>query len=97
MIILSVAALVMIVAACCAASEISWAKKEKAVDPTRELVGLPSIAVGNLNPAARNPGLEILCTGLYDIPGGYCTYFTSGLPFAGFPQGGNITAVIVSK
>ena len=82
MIILSVAALVMIVAACCAASEISWAKKEKTIYP-------PGIS--------RNPGLEILCTGLYDIPGGYCTYFTSGLPFAGFPQGGNITAVIVSK
>ena len=93
MIILAVSLLLMIVAACCAASEISRAKKEKAVDPTRELVGLASIAVGNLNPAARNPGLEILCTGLYDIPGGYCTYFTSGVPFTGFSKGGNITAV----
>ena len=73
------------------ASEIWWADKKSAVDSARRLVGLPGIAIGNLSPAARNPGLEILCTGLYDTPGGYCSYFTNGVPFTGFPSGGNIT------
>jgi hypothetical protein len=83
----------MFVSLSCIASEVSWANKEKVVDPTRELVRLPSVAIGNLSPAARNPGLEIFCTGLYDTPGGYCTYFTDGVPFTGFPPGGNITAI----
>jgi len=93
MILFAIAALVAFVSIACFASEFTWENKENAVDPTRQLVGLPSIAIGNLNPSARNPGLEILCTGLYDTPGGYCTYFTNGVPFTGFPLGGNITAV----
>ena len=89
-ILFAVAALVTFVSVSCFASEISWANKEKAADPTRKLVGLPSIAIGNLSPAARNPGLEILCTGLFDVPGGYCSYFTPGVPLF-FPPGANIT------
>lgn len=74
-----------------AANEISWLAKENEYDPTREIVGLPSVAIGNLSPSARVPGLELLCTGLYDVPGGYCGYFTDGVPFIDFPKGGNIT------
>jgi len=92
-ILLAIAALVTFVSISCFASTVSWADRENAVDPIRELVGLPSIAVGNLSPSARNPGLEILCTGLYDTPGGYCSYFTNGVPFTGFPLGGNITVI----
>jgi len=90
-IIILMTALVALVLFSCVASEISWSNKKSAGDPTRALVGLPSIAIGNLSPAARNPGLEILCTGLYDTPGGYCSYFTDGVPFVDFPLGGNIT------
>jgi len=52
---------------------------------------LPSLSIGNLNPAARNPELEILCTGLYDVPGGYCNYFTLGVPFINYTMSWNIT------
>ena len=90
-ILLLFGALTALVAVSCATSEISWSNKENAHDPTRELVGLPSIAIGNLSPSARVPGLELLCTGLYDVPGGYCGYFTDGVPFIDFPMGGNIT------
>ena len=75
----------------CTLSELNWLNKEISSDPVREIVGLPSIAVGNLNPAARNPGLEILCTGLYDSPGGYCSYYTNGVPFIKYTIGGNIS------
>jgi hypothetical protein len=68
----------------CVVSEISWSMKEATPDSLRQMVGLPSVAVGNLNPSARNPGVELLCTGLYDIPGGYCNYFTMGVPFTNF-------------
>ena len=76
-------ALIAIVAVACATSEISWSTN-KSSDALRQTVGLPSIAIGNLNPTARNPGLEILCTGLYDAPGGYCYYFTDGVPYSNF-------------
>lgn len=85
-------ALLMFVFVSCIASEVFWANKQESYDPTRELVGLPSIAIGNLNPSARNPGLEILCTGLFDVPGGYCSYFTPGVSVV-FPLGANITAI----
>jgi hypothetical protein len=71
-------ALVVFVASSCAISETSWARKENAPDNLRSTVGLSSLAIGNLSPAARNPGLEGFCTGLYDVPGGYCSYFTPG-------------------
>jgi hypothetical protein len=51
------------------------------------------VAVGNLNPSARNPGLELLCTGMYDVPGGYCYYNAWGVPFAGFPMATNFTII----
>ena len=72
-------------------NEMAWLNREKEPDPLRQLMGLPSIAVGNLSPAARNPGLELFCTGLYDTPGGYCSYFTDGVPFINFRFGGNMT------
>ncbi len=77
----------------CASSEISWLKKESEPEPVRQVVGLPSIVVGNLNPSARNPGLELLCTGLYDVPGGYCNYFALGVPFISFPMATNFTVI----
>ena len=76
-------ALIAVVAVACAASEISWSTN-KSSDNLRQIVGLPSIAIGNLNPSARNPGLEVLCTGLNDAPGGYCYYFTDGVPYINF-------------
>jgi hypothetical protein len=86
-----VGSLMALIVFSCLASELSWSNKEAAPDPVREIVGLPSIAVGNLNPAARNPGLELLCTGFYDTPGGYCSYFANGVPFINFTAAGNIT------
>jgi hypothetical protein len=77
----------------CALSEISWSMKENTADSLRRVVGLPSLAVGNLSPSARNPGVEILCTGLYDVPGGYCNYFSMGVPFINFPAASNITVI----
>jgi hypothetical protein len=72
-------------------SEWTWTNKEQVSSPMREAVGLPSIAIGNLNPASRNPGLELFCTGLLDTPGGYCTYFINGVPLLNFTLSGNIT------
>jgi hypothetical protein len=83
-ILIVLAALVAVVAVACAASEMSWASTKSSSDALRQTVGLPSIAIGNLNPSARNPGLEVLCTGLYDAPGGYCYYFTDGVPYINF-------------
>jgi hypothetical protein len=83
-ILITIIALTGVIAVACAASEISWSTKESTPDVLRQTVGLPSIAVGNLNPVARNPGTEVLCTGLYDLPGGYCFYFTNGVPYINF-------------
>jgi hypothetical protein len=90
-ILLGTFALLIFVSFACATSEVSWANRENTSGELRELVGLPSIVVGNLNPAARNPGLETLCTGLYDNPGGYCGYFTDGVPFVNSTVNLNIT------
>jgi hypothetical protein len=76
--------LLVFVSLSCLASELSWSAKANSPDSLRQIVGLPSIVVGNLNPSARNPGLEILCTSLYDVPGGYCYYFAPGLPVTNF-------------
>ena len=81
----------------CAVSEISWSIKENNTDSLRYIVGLPSVAVGNLSPAARNPGTEALCTGLYDVPGGYCNYFSMGVPFISFPMATNFTVIESGK
>ena len=72
-------------------SEISWSIKSNNPDSLRQVVGLPSVAAGNLNPSARNPGLELFCTALYDVPGGYCYYFTSGVPVINLTIVSNIT------
>ena len=83
--------LVLFISVSCAASEMSWTNRENTPDRLRAAVGLPSDVVGNLNPAARNPGLELFCTGLYDVPGGYCNYFADGVPFVNFNYNQNIT------
>ena len=90
-ILIFVAVLLATVFASSAVNEIAWRSRESSPDPLRQILGLPSIAMGNLSPAARNPGLELFCTGLYDIPGGYCSYFTDGVPFINFKFGGNVT------
>ena len=75
----------------CVLSEIVWLREETSSDSLRQLLGLHSITVGNMNPAARNPGLELFCTGLYDAPGGYCSYFTNGVPLINSNFVGNVT------
>jgi hypothetical protein len=90
-VLIAVFALLAFVTGASILSEITWSIKQDSIDPLRQLVGLPSVAVGNLNPSARNPGLEILCTGLYDVPGGYCSYFTEGVPFFNFILNATIT------
>jgi hypothetical protein len=85
--------LVTFVFVSCAVSEISWSTKENNAGSLRYIVGLPSVAVGNLSPAARNPCTEVLCTGLYDVPGGYCNYFSMGIPFINFPMATNFTVI----
>jgi hypothetical protein len=89
----SIAILLMFVCGSCALSEIYWSIKENNPDSLRQLVGIPSVAVGNLNPSARNPGIELLCTGLYDVPGGYCSYFTMGVPVINFTMASNFTVI----
>ena len=83
--------LLVFVSVSCIASEFFWLTKEVSSDSMRQIVGLPSIAVGNLNPSARNPGLEIFCTSILDSPGGYCYYWTSGVPYINSTTPGNIT------
>ena len=75
----------------CYASEAAWSARENSSNNLRKTVGLPSVAVGNLNPTARNPGLEVFCTALYDSPGGYCYYFTLGLPYTNYTINSSMT------
>jgi hypothetical protein len=89
----AIAVLLVFVFVSCIASEISWSIKENHRDSLRYVVGLPSVAVGNLGPSSRNPGVEVLCTGLYDVPGGYCSYFSMGVPFTSFPMASNFTVI----
>jgi hypothetical protein len=91
--IFTIAFLLAFVIVSCVLSEISWSIKENNIDTLRSVVGLPSVAVGNLSPSARNPGVEVLCTGLYDVPGGYCNYFSMGVPYIGFPMASNFTVI----
>jgi len=75
----------------CSLSEFFWSTRSNSEDNLRYVIGLPSIAIGNLSPAARNPGIEVLCTGIYDVPGGYCIYFSPGVPYIEFPMANNFT------
>lgn len=75
----------------CVASQISWTLQTNHSDSLRQLIGLPSVAIGNLNPASRVPGLELMCPSLYDSPGGYCYYFTPGVPFTNVTIYANVT------
>jgi hypothetical protein len=82
--------LVAFVFSASAINQVSWANRENNIDTIRQSVGLPSIAIGNLNPSARNPGLEFFCTGLFDDPGGYCFYFTNGVPYVNSTSNQNV-------
>ncbi len=56
-------------------SEQAWSDAARRVEEEqaiRRVVGLPSIAIGTYYGATRNPLLEVYCTSLYDVPGGYC-------------------------
>ena len=83
--------LTLLVLICCLASELSWTYKDQEAETLRGIIGLPSLAIGNLSPAARNPGLEMICTSLFDLPGGYCYYYEIGVPFEDNQYFGNIT------
>jgi len=89
--LLSVFFLVLLVLICSLGSELNWTYKEQVAEPLRRVTGLPSLAIGNLSPAARNPGLEMICTSLFDLPGGYCYYYEIGVPFEDYQYFGNIT------
>ena len=91
--IYAIAILLTFVFVSSALSELSWSIKENNFDSIRYAVGLPSVAIGNLAPSARNPGVEVLCTGLYDVPGGYCNYYSMGVPFINFPMASNFTVI----
>lgn len=88
---LLISLLIVAIAASCIFSEISWSIKLSSPDELRETVGLPSLAIGNLSPAARNPGLEQLCTSFFDVPGGYCAYYTQGVAPLNLTLACNIT------
>ena len=86
-------ALLVFVAVSCVLSEASWSAVSNQPDPLRELIAMPSIAEGNLNPSARSPGLELYCSSLNDIPGGYCYYYSQGVPAWEVAPAANVTVV----
>ena len=86
-----IVSLLVVVFLSCGLSEFSWSSKSNSPDNLRYVTGLPALAVGNLSPAVRNPGVEVLCTGIYDVPGGYCIYFSPGVPYIDFPMADNFT------
>ena len=90
---LVLALLLAFIVVSCTLSEISWVLKESKTDSLRQTVGLPSLAIGNLNPSTRNPGVELFCTGLNDVPGGYCYYFSTGIPYDNFTLISNYTVI----
>jgi hypothetical protein len=90
-IVFILAGLLIFVALACTLSEMSWSGISAKPDSLRQLVSLPSLAIGNLNPSARSPGLELFCTSLYDTPGGYCNYFNLGVPPINYKITANIT------
>jgi hypothetical protein len=62
-----------------AVNNLAIERTDKQTDNLRKVLGFPSLAIGNLNPASRQPGLEIFCTSIYDVPGSDCHYFTYGI------------------
>jgi len=84
--LLPLAALILtiFVLALAAYSEQEWKAERPPEDITfRETLGLPSIALGTNYGATRNPLLEVYCTSLYDMPGGYCYIYSAS--FLGTP------------
>lgn len=77
--ILLLSALITFVVLSSIQSELSWAARDAAPNLERQAAQLPNIAVGNLSTYIRSGGLEVMCTSLYDVPGGYCFYFTPGV------------------
>ena len=78
--------LTIMVFALCFINELSWAVlgQSEARKTVREVIGLPSIALGTNYGATRNPLLEVYCTSLYDMPGGYCYIYIAS--FVGWPM-----------
>jgi hypothetical protein len=62
--------------AVCAQSELGWASRTYD-NKLREVIGLPSIAIGTNYEGTRNPLLEIFVRSLYDVPGGHDYVVTS--------------------
>ena len=62
-------------------SELEWNVKTQSdrTNSIRRIVGIPSIAIGTLSTAQRNPMVEMYCTSFYDAPGSYCAYYTTGV------------------
>ena len=62
-------------------SELEWNEKAQSdrTNNIRRIVGIPSIAIGTLSTAQRNPMVEMYCTSFYDAPGSYCAYYTTGV------------------
>jgi len=62
-------------------SELGWNVKAQSdrTNSIRRIVGIPSIAIGTLSIAQRNPMVEMYCTSFYDAPGSYCAYYTTGV------------------
>ncbi len=81
--LLLLGALAAFVVVSCVQSELSWAARDASPSLERQMTRLPCIAVGNLSTYVRSGGLEFMCTSLYDVPGGYCYYFTTGVSFWG--------------
>jgi hypothetical protein len=78
--------LTLMVFAFCFVNELNWVVLEQnpVRQTVREVIGLPSIALGTNYGATRNPLLEVYCTSLYDIPGGYCYIYIAS--FVGWPM-----------
>ena len=85
--ILAIALLLTFVFVSCIASEISWSMKENNPDSLRYVVGLPSVAVGNLSPSARNPGVEVTLHWTLRCAWWLLQLFLYGCAFHQFPYG----------
>ncbi|MGQ9759008.1 MAG: hypothetical protein ACUVQ5_00315 [Candidatus Methanomethylicaceae archaeon] len=54
----------------CVSNQMLWQTREYHTE-LREIIGLPSIAIGTNYEGTRNPLLEVFVRPLYDVPGGY--------------------------
>ncbi len=78
-------ALTVAISAISFVDEAGWRDGGGSAMAIREVVGLPSIAIGTNYEGTRNPLLEMYVRPLYDIPGGYDYAVPSS--FIGTPLG----------